>query len=468
MSTILFFDDWNLSSYANLVRKMGKPVWDREAVLEDETTEGTWNFPFVYFDHHHKKWKAVYGGVTGHNKYIDCSRYGGDVCYMKDAKLRTGPARGIYPALNQSLLYAESEDGRHWYKPKLNNGKKGLQPNEVLPVSKNGGPVFYDPHEPSGRKYKFVYSGEGSYLYLASSADCIHWEINKIGSTRQWDSPITAFYNANRQCYYIVTRALGPERKIYFYKTKDFREIEEPELVVHPDPEDPPLTEFYGMPVYAYENMYIGLLWRILPDPGEHGCVKTFGPVDCALAYSYDGRGFNRAYHSAFIPVNDRGEHGGGGVYTGAMCVAPDHTIRFYSGGSKAEHFQNQKLRDAGLILHTMRLDGFMYFETWSMTGILTTRCVRFTGNGLKLNVKAPYGAVRAQLADNFGKPYQGFSFKDCIPFTGDDLFHQPKWKNGKTPEILRAKRHVQIQVEITSGSLYAIRGDFELLRSRH
>ena len=47
MGTILFFDDWPLISYSNLVRRMGRPTYVPEATLEDDRTEGTWNFPLV-------------------------------------------------------------------------------------------------------------------------------------------------------------------------------------------------------------------------------------------------------------------------------------------------------------------------------------------------------------------------------------------------------------------------------------
>ena len=79
-------------------------------------------------------------------------------------------------------------------------------------------------------------------------------------------------------------------------------------------------------------------------------------------------------FFEPFIERNELGDHGGGCIYTASMLVDESHQIRFYSGASKAEHFQNQDLADAALMLHTMRLDGFVYLATPSGRG--TLRCL--------------------------------------------------------------------------------------------
>jgi hypothetical protein len=150
------------------------------------------------------------------------------------------------------------------------------------------------------------------------------------------------------------------------------------------------------------------------------------------------------------------------------MFVDKENNIRVYSGGSKAEHFQNQNLSDAALMLHKLRLDGFMYLESISRTANLRTKWLRITGDELKINVNCPYGSARAQIIDEKGKPIQGFTFDDCLPFTGNQLFWKPQWEGGNLSNVIDGRKRRQIDIEVVSGQIFAIRGDFEMLKSHH
>ncbi len=431
----------------NVRRVMGKPRYIPEATLEDPLTEGTWNFPFIWQDEATGKWKAVY-------------------C----AAIPNGPrhAMGFLPR-SQALMLAESEDGIHWTKPdvsgQIEKGFRQHAPNQVFGVEGHidGAPILRDPIDPDpDRRFKYLFSRDGKQG-MAVSPDAVRWKIDpsvEIGDY-SLDSPITAFYNHHRQTYCISRRPHNGDRRIVFFETRDWQKILNRELIIHPDPEDPQLIQFYGMPVYRYEEMYLGLLWRLHCHPTEEIRHKGMsGGIDCALAYSLDGWRFNRATHQAFIERNPRGEHGGGCVYTGAMVVANGREVRFYSGGSKAEHFVDQELTDAALMLHTLRLDGFFSLES-VVRGRIMTRLLKFTGPDLRLNVRAPYGRVRVQLTDELGAPFQGFSFEDCVPFTGDDLFWSPVWKSGLGAAEFAALENLHIEVELHDAEIFAIRGDF-------
>lgn len=463
MRTIFFFDDWRLQNRDNMVRRLGKPTWIPEATLEDDLTEGTWNYPTVWYDKEADQWRALYCGAAPHSLYPD--------------KPRTRFLR------SQVLMYAQSPDGIHWEKPDLTKETKSigrLRPNQVfwadIPLHPEGrggariggGPVYYDEREPDPkRKLKYLYcyvSEDGkSEQRLATSPDGIHWRVEDIiwGKRDKLDSPFGLFYNKHRDCYVIINRLNEGDRRVAFIQTKDFQTFSRPDLIIHPDPEDPPLVQFYGMPVFSYEDIYIGLLWRLHTDPAEEiGIVKTFGHMDCSLTYSYTGWVFNRCFHQAFIPLNKRGEHGGGCVYTASM-VCKDDKIRFYSGGSKAEHFRNQELNDAALMLHTLRKDGFCYLESYATRGKIITKALIFKKDDLRLNVCVPYGSIRVQVLDQSAKPIEGFTYQDAISFTGDEVEHRPGWKSGKRLNQLAGKP-VYLEIEITEGAIYAIRGEFD------
>jgi len=448
MGTILFFDDWSLCHMENVKRVMGKPKWIKEATLEDSLTEGTWNFPCVWHDEAEQKWKAIY-------------------C----AALPDGPKTPAYYPRSQALMYAESDDGYAWKKVDVTKERIGLgdspYKNQVFGVKGHidGAPVVIDEYDPQ-RRFKYLFARDGRQG-MAASPDGIRWEIVKDVEIGDYtlDSPITYFYNHYRKSYCISRRLHCGDRRVAFMETTDWKNFSKPEVIIHPDPEDLPLIQFYGMPVYRYESLYIGLLWRLHCHPTEQWLFKgAGGAIDCALAYSLDGWHFNRATHNAFIECNERGEHGGGCVYTGCMVTDEKNgLIRFYSGGSKAEHFQDQELNDAALMLHTLRLDGFFRIESYVMRGRIMTRTVSFAGAGLKLNVRAPHGQVRVQMMGEDDKPVEGFTFEDCIPFIGDELYWQPVWKSGKTVDMLINKGRYHIDIELVNAEIYAIRGDFQM-----
>lgn len=460
METILFFDDWALQRRDNCVRRLGEPEWRPEATLEDDLTEGTWNFPTVWYDEENALWKAIYCGAAEYpfppERYQEALR------------------RNVLPK-TQVLLYAESDDGIIWNRPDLTDRvdlKVRHRKNQVLEsgVHINGAPVFVDREDPDPErrlKYLCTYGAwEESEQRILTSGDGITWKFQDQGWGKRvhLDTPICVFYNEQKKTYGIANRLRVGERRVALIETKDFKEFSEPRLIVFPDSEDPPMVQFYGMPIFQYEGMFVGLLWYLHTDPSEIGHIKWFGPIDSALTYSYTGDGFNRAFHQPFIKRNERGEHGGGSVYASSMVVAPDNTIRFYSGGSKAEHFSNQKLNDAALMLHTLRLDGFVYLESYATQGRVTLRGVTIKGPELQINLKVPYGSARVQILDETGAPIPGLSFEESVPFTGDELFYEPQWNSGKDLAEVVGKQ-VFIDIELSEGNLYAIRGNFERTR---
>ncbi len=448
MGTLLFIDDWNLCVMENVRRVMGRPQYVPEATLVDPLTEGTWNFPFVWRDETTGRWRAIYG-----------------------AAIPDGPRHpGNFMPRSQGLMLAESDDGIHWERPDVSArvAKTFVQhaPNQVFGTTGHidGAPIFLDPVDPDpSRRFKYLFAKDGKQGF-AASPDAVSWRVvsESVFGDYCLDSPITAFYNHHRGTHCISRRPHNGDRRVALFETKDWKTILNHEVVIHPDPEDDLLIQFYGMPVYRYEHLYIGLLWRLHCHP-VRGVHKGYGGgIDCALAYSLDGWHFNRATHGAFIERNPRGEHGGGCLYTGAMVVADGKEIRFYSGGSKTEHFIDQDLDDAALTLHTLRLDGFFHLES-RVRGRVMTRLLIFSGGDLRLNVRAPYGRVRVQFRDENEVPLPGYTLDECVPFKGDELYWRPEWTSGASIAALADKGKVLLEIELEDAELYAVRGDFQM-----
>ena len=459
MSYLHFFDDWKLLARTNLERKIGRPRYVPEATLVDPLTEGTWNFPTVT-RLPDGKYVALYGGAgpvpSGFSNATE------------------GKPLGKCVPKSQVLCYAESADGIHWERPDFSDvpldGPRRAK-NQVYAAphpAVEGMPVFYDPYDKNpARRFKYFVNmveevGVRGWRALLCSPDGKSWRMEKeyrdFGAT---DTPTQVFYRPEDETYVLNTRKYCGDRRVFFWETKDWETFSEPYLVMHPTPHDPPLAGFYGMPVYRYEDLYIGLLWTIYNDPTATAFPD--GAIDCSLAYSYEGKTFNRATYAPFIERNELGEHGGGCIYAGSMMVDENNAIRFYSGGSKAEHFQNQNLDDAALMLHTLRLDGFVYLATTSGGGSILTRPLRITGDDLRINVRCPWGEVRVRVLDESKKPIGGFDFGDCAPFRGDELFWQPQWSGGLLSRCADPEKFRYLEVSVYTGELYALRGDFDI-----
>ena len=454
MGYIHFFDDWQLIGYQNLERYQGRPEYVPDATLEDSLCEGTWDFPCVARLPESGKYVAIYGAAPPSGT-------------MSVIEIPEGTDQNVSPR-SPIICYAESDDGINWTKPDLRNIAKFdgpcLADNQVfgLPNGVEGGPAYFDKYDPDpNRRFKLLINLDKGRA-LVTSPDGINWKISHhFKSQRATDTPTSVFYNPQIQKYTFNVRQYPGDRRVFFFDTDDWENFTNPEMVMHPCPQDPPLVGFYAMPTFEYEDIFIGLLWRIHCDPASN--MLPNGAIDCDLAYSYDGKHFNRTFYNAFIPRNKLGEHGGGCVYTGAMFVDENDQIRFYSGGSKAEHFQNQELTDAALMMHIMRLDGFSYLATPTGKGSLRTRAMIIHGDDLRINVRCPWGRVRVQILDEKAQVIPGFSYNDCDEFSGDELYWKPSWK-GKTFGEVKGTERRQLEIEIVTGEIYAIRGDFELV----
>ena len=223
------------------------------------------------------------------------------------------------------------------------------------------------------------------------------------------------------------------------------------------------------MPTFPYARMFIGLVWlyRVPPVSTQHGKFIG-GRIDCQLAYSYDGWHFNRSLRDSFIPNGAPGEHGAGCVLPSSMVVSGDE-IRFYSCSSRMEHAvysQEIGIRQGAMLMHRLRLDGFVYLECPGGLGHLKTRAMLVEGDKLAFNVSVPDGEMSVELSEPGGEPIEGYGFDDCIPCRGDETAWQPVWRDGRRFGSLKG-RAVQLGVRLGNGRLYSVSGDFQLITSK-
>ena len=457
LRTLFFFDDWCLARRDNIARCLGRPEWLREATYEDPTSEMPFSYPTVLYDDRMERWRMFYLGRR---------------------TLPPPPYRR-----REWLLTAESDDGLHWERSDLTAQvelPERARSHEVFDSRQfaTGGSIFLDDTSEARRfKWPFlqrhrVTPEEPVSCRLGYSADGYTWAVDPGVSWHPGapDPGYFTFHSADRGVYTTLCRPKLGDRRIAAVHTRDWRTWTEPEVILHPDALDPPLCEFYGMAVLPYEGMYVGLLWVFETDPHELHQGKLEGKIYGQLVYSYDGERFQRSFREPFIALNEPGEYGAGGLHPGTIVQDSLGDIRIYSGATKGEHFQARTLSRvepayAGILLHTLRRDGFVFLESRAGVGYLTTRWVRLNEDRLALNVCAPYGEVRVQITDMACKPLPEYTFEKCQPFRGDDVVWQPRWQERSNVAELMGKP-LRIEVRLYHGRLYAIRGGIELLYS--
>ncbi|MBO9604469.1 MAG: hypothetical protein J7639_00885 [Paenibacillaceae bacterium] len=438
MATLLFLDDHHLNLSRNVERRIGRPQRLDDYTYRDPLNEIAWGYPTVFRDEASGKWRMT---------YQHCST--------------------TFPRIP---LLAESDDGLRWHPRDTTQEAEiagRLRVNQLLPVDafSEWSTTVVDPYAPPEERYKGLVVEHTSRHFLKShlwvSPDGVRW-TERPGT--EWQriagDPLShAFWNEARQSYTFLSRPDWTDRRLTVFETKDWRTFSEPELALQADALDTPLANLYGMPVFPYEGIYIGFLWVYHPSQE----VKGFSPhkflggnVDCQLAYSLNGRHFMRGLRTPFVPNGEPGEPDAGCVYPSHLRQLEDGSLLLYASASTHEHAMPGA---TSIVTYALRRDGFAYLRSSGGAGTVGTKPLLYRGGDIELNVQSQGGYAKAQLTDWSGRPLEGYTFDDCVPFSGDDSAWKPQWQGGKRVDEL-AGQAIRVEVELLNARLYAIRGE--------
>ena len=320
---------------------------------------------------------------------------------------------------------------------------------------------------------------DGGPGLIACSPDGMDWTADM---RHQWfrtamgsDTSNNIFYNPITRHWQVICRPRNLDRRIAMAESPDLENWTEPRVILHPEETDGPCTQFYGMPVLVYEDEYfIGCVDYLETSLGEvdedhvfsevASWSKWLGLVDGRLAYSYDGRAWWRPdRRNVLLPRTEPGEFGCGGSYCKTMEVGDDGTVNFYSCGNIMNHGVTVKgypYTESTLMHHTMRHDGFCYLEPRGW-GYIATRPLVVRGDDLTVNYQASVdGQVKVQVSDSHRNPLPGYTFDDCIPLTGNEVYGAVRWKEHRSLADLPVKDRVRIEFKFIDAWLYAVRID--------
>ena len=469
MKTLLFFDDYLIDSKQDVV-----------TVFPPAKLEKT-------FEHY-----SPTSGITHYN--VATKRY------------------EAWDSFEGDGLLAISEDGENWTEKReptkltvVGDIPKGCQlRRDKMPYDEEGlkgdrwhGLEFYDKwdKDPSRRCKCTIWpfasnitkegSIEGGSSLVACSPDGINWTVdtrnqwftNELGS----DTSNNIFYNPLTKHWQVICRRYNLDRRIAMTESPDLENWTKPRVILHPEGPDGPCMQFYGMPPLVYEDEYfVGAVDYLQTSLGEVGedisrfsstkwspwlWSKWLGRVEVKLAYSYDGRGWWRPdRRHTLLQRTEPGTYGSGGIYCKTLEVGNDGTINIYSKGYLANHgVDNFQFPDDGhrLMKHTLRHDGFSYLEGRGW-GRFSTRPLTINSDELTINYNAGnIGIVLVQVSDFQRNPLPGFTFEDCIPLRGNEIYGNVQWKEHKNLAGLPQGDHgVRLDFKFIDSRIYAVRVD--------
>ena len=370
--------------------------------------------------------------------------------------------------------YAESADGIHWTKPDLGIVDfQGSKANNIFARNECHNPSVILRPLPAGdpqRYALFCWGADVSKVRAAFSPDGLHWkfvpETAKRGLFESSDV-VNFFYDPYQQCYTATWKgATRRGRSVGIATSQDALHWTKPAQspIFTADDLDPPDTQIYGMPVFPYEGLYIGLPWIYHADvhyPPEMLMTRAEAEkqspctVDVQMAWSWDLINWTRPpARPSFIPRGPKGSFDSDMIYTARAPIIDGDKLIFYYGGFDQPH--NAKRANGAIGMATLRLDGFVSMHAGPEGGWLVTRREKIAAPEIKINaVTSAGGEIRAEILDLNGNVIPGFSQTDSIPFQGDAVRHTLRWK---TPEFQPDQKNTvkKIRFVLKNADLYS------------
>ena len=404
----------------------------------------------------------------------------GSVLYdQKDQKFKMwymSYNRGRPVKLRTPILYAESDDGLKWTKPRLNlfdfEGDIG---NNIVLLGLGYGDLYSpsvikDAADPDpARRFKMAFwdkTGKDTYrdggIHVAFSPDGIHWKrhpgnpVLKATKTEQSISDVLdVMRDPKTGMFVLYTKGWadgtwdkdGKENKekgqriIVRSESRDFMDWSVPQPVLRHqlNQRDP---QSYGMPVSFSSGKYVGLL-RSYKLPGDE-------TIDIQLALSADGRKWTRvADMSTFLPLGPEGAWDDGMIFT-APLLEKDGQAYIYYGGWDGDH--DSTTRSSSIGLATFKAGRFAAFVPAGDQGSLISKKVTLDDKPISVNADARRGGFRVILLDENLAELPGYGLQDSLRVNGDDIALAPRWRGGRDATELTG-RSVHLKFVIDQGT---------------
>lgn len=386
--------------------------------------------------------------------------------------------------------YAESKEGIHWIKPDLGIIEyEGSRSNNLFltvtqdpaeePVEKWRGQCHNpsviripDPIDPQRRYALFTYGADWGTVRAAFSPDGVRWTFvpETARKTLFESSDVVNFFFDLYNNRFAATWKGGTRRgrSVGIAFSQDGLQWQKPSetAIFTADDNDPPQTQIYGMPVFPYQGLYIGLPWiyhalpHYIPEmhlSREEAEDQSTCTGDVQLAWSWDLINWTRPpERQPFVPLGEPGAFDSQMIYTARAPVVVNGMLCFYYGGFDVPHNAPTFNTHAAIGLATLRLDGFCSMRAGEQEGWLITRREALKTPALWINARIEVeGYLRAEILDSDGQVIPGFSAEECETFQGDSTRHLLRWQSKEFPELLR-DQNKKIRFFLKKGDLYS------------
>ena len=379
--------------------------------------------------------------------------------------------------------YAESSDGKHWVKPRLDVVS---HTNIVDTTEHDCVSVLLDKHEIDvGKRYKMfvvAFNRPSSVsMMLKYSADGIHWSEPKALSGELYDR-CAAYYDPFLKKYVLSLKTING--KIY-RRARAFLAHEDPEMLVslahrvydnqsdkfikywfHAEDDDPRHPDFpqirpqiYNHEAMPYEGSLLGF-FTVWQGPENNACDSLMIQKrnEVLIGWSNDSFHWKRDNKEAFLPVSaDFHAWNAGNVQsTAGNPLLVGDSLYFYVSGrynSKPKHDSNFSTG-----LATLRRDGFASMRAGAKEAVLLTHSFCLENGFLFVNadVSGKKGRLVVEVLDENGTPIPGFTKKECVALVKQNSTKQMVTWRGKSSLSELVGRNIQLQFYFMQGDVFA------------
>ena len=420
------------------------------------------SYPNVFYDPEEEIYRAYY------------------TLFLKDdhsamTPLEERPDNQYHPASGRvtGFCYAYSEDGVTWVKPNLGlvefNSSKD---NNIILRNAHGSCVFLDEEETDlNKKFKMItkidFSHDNHFMAVAYSKDGINFSdpIPWPNFNPQADTYNYFFRDSVTKKFVLTTRIWKNGLRIAAKSESwDFIHWSEPVEITRGQGSE---SQVYSMPIFRYENIYLGL-----PSMYKEGdrSDKAFDTVDLKLNYSIDMNNWEFVAPKENFIVRGEGKYPTGEFDSGCIFsstpVEIDNKLYFYYMGGNGQH---TNFRETSFARGFIEKDKFAYYSSKRNEdkSVIVTLGFSFYGNQLSMLADIEDGGyIQYEIVDQRTlEAVKGFGINDCMPITTSGwnslVFNEKQLTDlGNEPYVIR--------FTFEKSRLYALDGYLNVLKNKY
>ena len=375
--------------------------------------------------------------------------------------------------LHSRICYATSTDGLTWTRESFNRypvpeGKENniVYRDERDPEIMRNHPftVLRDETDPDpAKRYKFVgymNDANGTRGYsIGFSSDGIQWTMPPRVHLPRGDRTAVGqdfvnggFVMSSRGDHRGRDRQAGhaTRRDIAISRSDDLLQWTPGVRVFEGDDDDPPGTEFYGMPLFQWGNQWIGFL-------------EYYDPLNellnLQLTTSRDGDRWERACsRRTYFDVgsSDSWDSTWVAFPPSPPIVAGDEMLFWYTGRPIAHRRPEGVPFRASIGMARAPRDRFAGLRAGPDGGELTTDWIEIGAPRLLLNIGAACDAISVAVTGGNGQPLEGFDHKDCDVDIANGVDVETTWRGQNLARHVGDR--VRLHARINYATLYAYR----------